>query len=75
MATLTLQIDNSYILEKIKGVLSLIQGVHIISINRNATIEDIPNDTTLSAMKEAESDNDAGSVDTSSLQAFINSMN
>lgn len=75
MATITLQIDNSSILEKVKGILSLIQGVHIISINRNAAIEEIPNDTTLSAMKEAESGNDAGVADTSSIQAFINSMN
>lgn len=74
MATLTLQTDNISILDHLKGIISLMKDVRILSINNSSSIDDIPNATTIAAMKEAETGKDAGIVKTDSLQSFINSM-
>ena len=77
MATLTLQVDNSTILDSLKRILSLMKGVRVIAIDNDpepTATADIPNKTTLDAMKEAESEKDAGVVDISSIDSFIASM-
>ena len=77
MATLTLQVDNSTILDSLKKILSLMKGVRVIAIDNNpeqTATGDSPNKTTLDAMKEAESEKDAGVVDISSSDSFIASM-
>ena len=77
MATLTLQVDNSTILDSLKKILSLMKGVRVIAIDNDpepTATADIPNKTTLDAMKEAESGKDAGVVDISSIDSFIASM-
>ena len=53
------------------------KGVHVIAIDNDpetTATADIPNKTTLDAMKEAESEKDAGVVDISSIDSFIASM-
>lgn len=53
------------------------KGVRVIAIDNNpepTATTDIPNKTTLDAMKEAESEKDAGVVDISSIDSFIASM-
>ena len=49
------------------------KGVTIVGMTDKSDIE-IPNDTTLSAMKEAESREDAGIVNIDSVESFIASM-
>ncbi len=76
MAILTLQIDNTPVLEHLKKVLSLMKGVSIVNVSDDVPddVVDMPNSVTMAAMKEAESGHDAGVVDTGDLQSFINSM-
>ncbi len=78
MTTLTLQVENPSILTHLKAVLKSIQGVKVLSSNntsaKNVAWEDVPNATTIAAMKEAESGKDAGIVSTDSLEKFIASM-
>ena len=73
MTTMTLQIDNPSIYEHLKSVLGLMKGVKIVAMTDNLDVE-IPNETTLSAMKEAESGKDAGIVNIDSVESFIASM-
>ena len=75
--TLTLIVENPSLMEQLKNVLSLIKGVRIIKDDTSSIetgVEEIPNHTTLAAMKEAENGNDAGLVDIESLKSFIASM-
>ena len=53
------------------------KGVKILttdSTNKSSVTKDEPNATTLSAMKEVESGQDAGTVRLDSLQSFMASM-
>ena len=70
---MTLQIDNPSIYEHLKSVLGLMKGVAIVGMTDTLDVE-IPNETTLSAMKEAESGGDAGIVNIDSVENFIASM-
>ena len=70
---MTLQIDNPSIYEHLKSVLGLMKGVTIVGMTDNLDVE-IPNETTRSAMKEAESGEDAGIVNIDSVESFIASM-
>ena len=70
---MTLQIDNPSIFEHLKTVLGLMKGVTIVGVTDKSDV-DIPNETTLSAMKEAESGEDAGNVNIDSVESFIASM-
>lgn len=80
MTTLTLQIENPSILAHLKEVLKALNGVKIVDSSSATTsvaqdkADDTPNQVTLSAMKEAMSDNDAGTVSVDSLDSFISSM-
>ena len=73
MKTMTLEIDSPSIFEDLKNVIGLMRGVKIIDVTDNMGLE-IPNETTLSAMKEAESGEDAGIVNIDSVENFIASM-
>ena len=73
MKTMTLEIDSPSIFEDLKNVIGLMRGVKIIDVTDNMGLE-IPNETTLSAMKEAESGVDAGIVNIDSVENFIASM-
>ena len=73
MKTMTLEIDSPSIFEDLKNVIGLMRGVKIIDVTDNMGLE-IPNETTLSAMKEAESGEDAGIVNIASVENFIASM-
>lgn len=73
MTTMTLQIDNPSIFEHLKSILGLMKGVTIVGMTDSLDV-DIPNETTLSAMKEAESGEDAGIVNIDSVESFIASM-
>ena len=73
MTTMTLQIDNPSIFEHLKSILGLMKGVTIVGMTDSLDV-DIPNETTLSAMKEAESGEDAGIVNIDSVECFIASM-
>lgn len=73
MKTMTLEIDSPSIFEDLKNVIGLMRGVKIIGVTDNMGLE-IPNETTLSAMKEAESGEDAGIVNIDSVENFIASM-
>ena len=73
MTTMTLRIDNPTIFEHLKTVLGLMKGVTIVGVTDKSDV-DIPNETTLSAMKEAESGEDAGNVNIDSVESFIASM-
>ena len=73
MKTMTLKIDSPSICEDLKNVIGLMRGVKIIDVTDNMGLE-IPNETTLSAMKEAESGEDAGIVNIDSVENFIASM-
>ena len=73
MKTMTLEIDSPSIFEDLKNVIGLMRGVKIIDVTDNMGLE-IPNETTLSAMKEAESGEDAGIVNIDSVEHFITSM-
>ena len=73
MKTMTLEIDSPSIFEELKTVIGLMRGVKIIDVTDNMGLE-IPNETTLSAMKEAESGEDAGIVNIDSVENFIASM-
>ena len=73
MKTMTLEIDSPSIFEDLKNVIGLMRGVKIIDVTDNMGLE-IPNETTLSAMKEAESGEDAGIVNIDSVENFITSM-
>lgn len=70
---MTLQIDNPSIFDHLKSILELMKGVKIVGMTDNLDI-DIPNETTLSAMKEAEGGEDAGVVNIDSVESFIASM-
>lgn len=79
MTTLTLQIENPSILAQLKDALKAFRGVKIIDSHDNdcASVmakEEIPNATTLAAMKEIESGKDAGPVCMDNLESFIASM-
>ena len=74
MATLTLQVDNSMVLDSLKRILELMKGVRIIGIDGTPVNAEKPNSITIAAMREAESGADAGPVDISSLDSFIASM-
>ena len=77
MATLTLQIESASLMEQLKNVLSLMKGVKILSkdtSSKSVLLDDILNAVTLTAMKEAESGQDAGVVCTDSLESFMRSM-
>ena len=75
---LTLQIASPSLKEQLMHILSLMKGVRIVSTDAStknvALDEDIPNATTLAAMKEAESGHDAGVVRVDSLESFMASM-
>ena len=73
MKTMTLEIDSPSIFEDLKNVIGLMRGVKIIGVTDNMGLE-IPNETTLSALKEAESGEDAGIVNIDSVENFIASM-
>ena len=73
MKTMTLEIDSPSIFEDLKNVIGLMRGVKIIDVTDNMGLE-IPNEPTLSAMKEAESGEDAGIVNIDSVENFIASM-
>ena len=73
MKTMTLEIDSPSIFEDLKNVIGLMRGVKIIGVTDNMGLE-IPHETTLSAMKEAESGEDAGIVNIDSVENFIASM-
>ena len=73
MKTMTLEIDSPSIFEDLKNVIGLMRGVKIIDVTDNMGLE-IPNETTLAAMKEAESGEDAGIVNIDSVENFIASM-
>lgn len=73
MATMTLKIDNPSIFEHLKSILGLMKGVTIVGMTDSLDV-DIPNETTLSAMKEAESGEDAGIDNIDSVESFIASM-
>ena len=73
MKTMTLEIDSPSIFEDLKNVIGLMRGVKIIDVTDNMGLE-IPNETTLSAMKEAESGEDAGIVNIDSVENFIASI-
>ena len=72
MATMTLQIETPSLFEHLKSVLSIMKGVKIISDSE--TLSEIPSATTLSAMKEAESGCDAGTVQVDTLEHFMASF-
>lgn len=78
MTTLTLQIDNPSIVAQLKDVLKSFHGVKIVDSVSNDYAsnkeEDIPNTTTLAAMKEIDSGKDAGPVSMDSIESFIASM-
>lgn len=78
MTTLTLQIENASILAHLKEVLKALKGVRIVDVDESQSVcneaEDIPNVTTIAAMKEAKSGKDAGIVSVDSLDSFITSM-
>ena len=77
MPQLTLQVGSPSILEHLKNVLSLMRGVRIVTMSPSAqsvALEEIPNATTLAAMKEAESGHDAGVIRMDSLESFMASM-
>ena len=63
--TLTLQIANPSLKEQLIHIFSLMKGVKIVSsdaTSKDEVLDDVPNSTTLAAMKEAESGRDAGVV-------------
>lgn len=77
MNELILQVENPSLLKQLKEVLSLIKGVKIINTKSSAKsvdMEDVSNVTTLAAMKEAESGNDAGVVRVDNLANFMASI-
>ena len=70
MTTMTLHIDNPAIVPSLRKVLSALEGVTIAKTKH----DDVPNDVTLEAMREAESGNDAGEVKLDSIESFVASM-
>lgn len=76
MTTLTLQVESPTLVEQLKAVLQLMRGVTVVDefSADSAFVSDVPNATTIAAMHEAESGNDAGKVCTDSMEAFIASM-
>ena len=75
--TLILQIASPSLKKQLTHVLSLMKGVRIVTadtILKNVAVDDVPNVTTLAAMKEAENGNDAGVVGVDSLESFMASM-
>lgn len=78
MTTLTLQIENASILAHSKEVLKTLKGVRIVDAECSSSVcseaEEVPNMTTIAAMKEAKSSKDAGVVSVDSLDSFIASM-
>ena len=75
--TLTLQIANPSLKEQLIHIFSLMKGVKIVSsgaTSKDEVLDDVPNSTTLAAMKEAESGHDAGVVRVDSLKSFMASM-
>ena len=76
MTTITLNIDNPSIVPSLRKILNALDGVTIAkttSKRKNKTADD-PNDTTIAAMREIESGNDAGEVNLDSMESFIASM-
>ena len=78
MATLTLQVESPSILEHLKGLLSIMKGVKVLRIDNSVVNqvkqEDIPNATTMMAIKQIEKGEDAGVVNMSCLDDFMASM-
>lgn len=78
MTTLTLEIENPFILTHLKAVLKAIHGVKILNVSNAASDDDVdseqPNAVTIAAMKEAKEGNDAGVVCIDSLESFMSSM-
>lgn len=78
MAILTLEIENSSVLEQLKSVLKLMRGVKVIetkdTLLKKESSVDVPNAVTMGAMREAESGHDAGKVMTYSIEAFVDSL-
>ena len=70
MTTMTLHIDNPAIVPSLRKVLSALDGVTITKTMH----EDVPNDVTLAAMREAKSGKDAGEVKLDSIESFAASM-
>lgn len=70
MTTMTLHIDNPAIVPSLRKVLSALEGVTIAKTKH----DDVPNDVTLEAMREAESGNDVGEVKLDSIESFVASM-
>ena len=70
MTTMTLHIDNPAIVPSLRKILSALEGVTITKTKH----EDVPNDVTLAAMREAESGKDAGEVKLDSIESFVASM-
>ena len=70
MTTMTLHIDNPAIVPSLRKVLSALDGVTITKTK----YEDVPNDVTLAAMREAKSGKDAGEVKLDSIESFVASM-
>ncbi len=65
------------VMDNLKMVLSLMKGVTIIESNPKPLAisrSEIPNATTLAAMKEAETGRDAGTVCLDSVDGFIASL-
>ena len=77
MNQLTLQIESPSLLEQLKYILSLMKGVKIIKTDisaKSVNLEDVPNATTLAAMREVEDGHDAGVVRMDNLESFMASM-
>ena len=73
MTTITLNIDNPSIVPSLRKILNALDGVTIAkttSKRKYKTVDD-PNDTTIAAMREIESGNDAGEVNLDSMESFI----
>ena len=76
MTTITLNIDNPSIVPSLRKILNALDGVTIAKTTskRKCKTVDDPNDTTIAAMREIESGNDAGEVNLDSMESFIASM-
>ena len=76
MTTITLNIDNPSIVPSLRKILNALDGVTIAKTTskRKCKTVDVPNDTTIAAMREIESGNDAGEVKLDSMESFIASM-
>lgn len=76
MTTLTLQVESPSLVEQLKAVLQVMRGVTVFEDvpATQSFAADVPNATTIAAMREAESGKDGGTVCTDSVEAFMASM-